>query len=77
MVVEEYTLIQVSKSNKKKLDNFKLINESYNSVLDELIEFGEENSFKETRIKNLTKKLKNEENANNKIKQGQIKASTG
>lgn len=76
MVVEEYTNIQVSKSNKSKLDNFKLINESYNAVLDELIKFGKENSFKETRIKNLTKKMEFEKNANIKIKKESVKAST-
>ena len=72
MVVEEYTNIQVSKSNKKKLDGFKLLKESYNSVLDELIEFGEENNFKSIRIKNLTKKSEIKENAKNKIKQKAI-----
>lgn len=77
MVVEEYALIQVSKLNKEKLDIFKLIEkESYNSVLNELIRFGEENEFKSVRIKNLTKKLEVNKLGNNKIKQRAITAST-
>lgn len=77
MVVEEYALIRISLSNKAKLDNFKLIKESYDSVLDELIRFGEENNFKSVRIKNLTKKFENEKNAKTKIKQESITTSTG
>ncbi len=74
MPIEEYTLIRVSKSNKEKLDDYKLTKgESYNSVLDELIEFGEENNFKSIRIQNLSKNLEIKENGRNKIKQ---KAST-
>lgn len=66
MTIEDYTLIQVSKSNKDKLDSYKLIKkESYNDVLDELIELGEKNNFKNVRVKNLTKNLE-EENENNK-----------
>ena len=76
MVVDEYTFIQISRSNKAKLDNFKLIKESYNFVLDDLIEFGEENDFKSKRIKNLTKKLEIEKLGNNKIKSESVKAST-
>lgn len=72
MTVEEYTLIRISLLNKAKLDDFKLIKESYDSVLDELIEFGEENNFKSVRIKNLTKNLENENNAKTKIKQKTI-----
>lgn len=76
MTVEEYTLIRVSLLNKAKLDNFKLIKESYDFVLDELIEFGEENNFKSVRIENLTKNLKDEENAKTKIKQESVKTAT-
>ena len=78
MTVEEFTHIYISRSNKAKLDNFKLINESYNAVLDELIKFGEENNFKSKRIDNLTKNLRNDNsvNAKTKIKQGAITAST-
>lgn len=80
MVVEEYALIQVSKSNKKRLDNLKLFErETYNLVIGELIGFGEEKDFKSIRIENLTKNLRNEKdvNAKTKIKQGTITASTG
>ena len=76
MTVEEYALIQVSKSNKAKLDDFKLIKESYNLVLDELIRFGEENNFKNVRIENLTKKIEEEKNASIKIKQEEIRTAT-
>lgn len=38
-------------------------------LLNKAIELGEENSFKDMRIKNLTKKMDNEKNANIKIKQ--------
>jgi len=69
MVAEEYALIQVSRSNKEKLDDYKLTKgESYNYVLDELIEFGEQNNFKSIRIKNLevtndrNRKIKQKEN---------------
>ncbi len=78
MVVEEYALIQVSKPNKEKLDNYKLFNrESYNSVLNELIKFGEENNFKNIRIKNLTKNLEENENGTNKVKQRAISTISG
>lgn len=77
MVVEEYTLIRVSLLNKAKLDDFKLIKESYDSVLDELIEFGEENDFKSVRIKNLTKNFEDEKNAKTKIKRETISTITG
>lgn len=78
MVVEEYALIQVSKSNKEKLDNYKLLNrESYNSVLGDLIEFGDKNSFKDIRIKNLTKNLEEHKNGKNKVKQRAISRITG
>ncbi len=77
MVVNEYTTIQISKSNRERLDNFKLSErESYNSLLNELIRFGEENEFKSNRIKNLTKKLEVSKLGNNKIKQRAITAST-
>ncbi len=70
MVVDEYSSIQISKSNKVKLDDFKLAKrESYNYVLDDLIEFGEENDFKRIRIKNLTKNLEDESDRKIKIKQ--------
>ena len=70
MAIEEYTLIQVSKSNKEKLDNLKILKrESYNSVLNELIELGEESNFKNIRIQNLTKNFKVKENGKIKIKQ--------
>ena len=50
------TTIQISISNKEKLDNFKLSKrESYNSILIELIEFGEENNFKDSRINKIKK----------------------
>ena len=76
-MAEKYKLIQVSELNKEKLDIFKLIEkESYNSVLNELIRFGEENNFKSVRIKNLTKKLEVNKLGNNKIKQRAITAST-
>ncbi|MFW9969331.1 MAG: hypothetical protein ACFFDF_03960 [Candidatus Odinarchaeota archaeon] len=58
MTVEESTHIIISKSNKEKLDDFKLNKrESYNSVMDELIELGEKNNFKNIRIENLTKNI--------------------
>lgn len=67
MVVDEYAFIQISRSNKEKLDSYKLAKgESYNYVLNELIEFGEENDFKRIRIHNLTKKM--EKNDDRKIK---------
>ena len=70
MVVDEYTLIQVSLTNKAKLDDYKLAKgESYNNVLDELIEFGEENDFKSVRIENLTKKLDKKNERKIKVKQ--------
>ena len=66
MVVEEYALIQVSKLNKEKLDGYKLFKrESYNSVIDELIELGEENGFKDVRIKNLKTRYKTLKNLKN------------
>lgn len=41
MTVDEYALIRISKSNKAKLDSYKLSKrESYDAVLDVLIEFG-------------------------------------
>lgn len=77
MVVEEYALIQVSKSNKTKLDNLKILKrESYNSVLDELIRFGEENDFRNKRIKNLTKELEVNKLAKTKINKGAIRTVT-
>ena len=73
MTVEEYTHIQVSKSNKEKLNNLKLFErETMNFVFGMLIEFGEKNGFKNLRIKNLTKKLEIEKIGNNKIKQRAI-----
>ena len=69
MVVDEYTFIQISRSNKAKLDDLKILKrESYNSVLIELIKFGKENDFRNKRIKNLTKKSEFNENARNKQK---------
>lgn len=77
MVVDEYTFIQISRSNKGKLDNLKILKrESYNSVLIELIKFGEENDFRNKRIKNLTKNNEVNKLGNNKIKQESIRAST-
>jgi len=77
MTVDEYTHIQVSKLNKEKLNNLKIFErETINSILGELIRFGEENNFKSVRIKNLTKNLENEKNARNKIEQRTIKAIT-
>ena len=76
MVVEEYALIQVSKSNKKKLDNLKLFErETYNFVLSELIRFGEENRFKKIRIEKFNKKMV-QENGKNEINKGSIKSAT-
>ncbi|KKK58412.1 hypothetical protein LCGC14_3044700 [marine sediment metagenome] len=73
MTVEEYALIQISRSNKLILDSYKLAKrESYNIILDDLIEFGEENDFRNLRIKNLTKNLENKENAKIKAKQRAI-----
>lgn len=77
MVVNEYTHIQVSRLNKQKLDNLKIFErETINSVLGELINFGEENRFKKVRIEKFNKKMV-EENGRNKIKQESIRASTG
>lgn len=74
MVVEGYALIQVSRSNKAKLDNLKLFErESYNLVLGELIRFGEENRFKKIRIEKFNKKMVEE---NGKIEQESVRAST-
>ena len=42
MIIEEATHIIIIKSNKEKLDNYKLFKrESYNSVIDEPIVLGE------------------------------------
>jgi len=80
MAIKEPSHIVISKLNKEKLDDFKLLEkESYNSVLNELIRFGEENEFKSIRIKNLNKILERDNNVNAKIKikQRTITASTG
>lgn len=77
MIVDEYALIRISRSNKAKLDFYKLAKrESYDAILDELIEFGEENNFRNLRIKNLTKNLEEHENGKNKIKQRTINTTT-
>ena len=77
MVVDEYTFIQISRSNKAKLDNLKILKrESYNSVLNELIEFGEENDFRNKRIKNLTKNTEVNKLAKTKINKGAISTVT-
>lgn len=76
MTDEEYTHIYVSKSNKEKLEDLKIFErETINSILGELIKFGEENKFRNIRIKNLTKNLE-ENNASNKIKQESIGSVT-
>ena len=79
MAIKEPAHIIISKLNKEKLDIFKLLKkESYNSVISELIRFGEENDFRNKRINNLNKGLNNDNiNAKIKIKQRAITASTG
>ena len=75
---DENTTIQVSRSNKDKVDDSIRIHdkESYNNIFSELIEFAIENNFKDIRIKNLTKNLKDDINANNKIKRETVKTAT-
>lgn len=54
MIFDKFTTIQISMSNKEKLNKFKLSErESYNSILNDLIKLGEENDLKNIRIKNL------------------------